>query len=126
MGEVQAIREDTGPRRLGRYLLLKLIAAGGMAEIHLARHVGIEGFRKLLIIKRIHKHLALDPRFVDMFFDEARVVSQLNHGNIVQLGSELIGRVNINTTPRLSAEQAMKRAAQQLEPGKPKKQRGRR
>ena len=39
--------------RLGRYELVRALAVGGMAEIHLARVAGLEGFTKLVVIKRI-------------------------------------------------------------------------
>lgn len=42
------------------------------------------GFRRLLAIKRLHGHLAQDPDFVARFKDEIRLVSRLNHPNVVQ------------------------------------------
>jgi len=72
----------------GKYELLKRIGAGGMAEIFLARQSGIQGFEKLLVIKRVlPKLMKLDTglRFVEMFLDEARLAAQLNHPNIVQI-----------------------------------------
>ena len=51
----------------GRYELIKKIATGGMAEIFLARQAGIEGFEKLLVLKRILPHLAESEEFVEMF-----------------------------------------------------------
>ncbi|MBN2496400.1 MAG: serine/threonine protein kinase [Deltaproteobacteria bacterium] len=73
------------PQMLGRYQLLALLATGGMAEIYLARQTGIGGFQKLVVVKKILSHLARDERFVEMFFDEARIAAQLNHPNIVQI-----------------------------------------
>ena len=69
----------------GRYELIKKIATGGMAEIFLARQAGIEGFEKLLVLKRILPHLAENEEFVEMFLHEARVAVRLNHPNIVQI-----------------------------------------
>ena len=69
----------------GRYQLLKKIATGGMAEIYLARQQGLEGFEKLLVLKRILPHLAENEEFVEMFLHEARVAVRLNHPNIVQI-----------------------------------------
>jgi hypothetical protein len=34
--------------RFGKYQLIRRLAIGGMAEIHLARALGIEGFEKLV------------------------------------------------------------------------------
>ncbi|MBN2497399.1 MAG: serine/threonine protein kinase [Deltaproteobacteria bacterium] len=72
-------------RTFGRYELLTLLASGGMAEIHLARQTGIKGFERLVVIKKIHPHMARTRRFVEMFLDEARIAAQLNHPNIVQI-----------------------------------------
>ena len=70
---------------LGRYNLLALLATGGMAEIHLARQAGIKGFERLVVVKKILPHLAVEESFLEMFFDEARIASLLNHPNIVQI-----------------------------------------
>lgn len=69
----------------GKYLLLDKIATGGMAEIWLAKQVGVEGFEKLVVIKKILPHFTNDKDFVRMFLDEARLAAQLNHPNIVQI-----------------------------------------
>lgn len=66
------------------YLLGPAIAAGGMGSVHLGLKQGALGFRRLLAIKRLHGHLARDPEFVARFKDEIRLVSRLNHPNIVQ------------------------------------------
>ncbi len=76
---------EQNPQMLGRYQLLALLATGGMAEIYLARQTGIGGFQKLVVVKKILPHLARDERFVEMFFDEARIAAQLNHPNVVQI-----------------------------------------
>ncbi len=69
----------------GRYRLLKKLATGGMAEVFLAQQKGLEGFEKLLVIKRILPHLADDQEFVSMFLNEARIAARFNHPNIVQI-----------------------------------------
>jgi serine/threonine-protein kinase len=77
--------------RFGKYLLLKRIAMGGMAELFLARQQGVEGFEKLVVVKRILEHYAADRDFVEMFLNEARLAASLSHPNIVQsfdLGEE--------------------------------------
>jgi len=71
--------------RIGRYEVLRKIATGGMAELFLAKHVGMEGFEKVVAIKRILSHLAYDEEFINMFRDEARLVAKLSHPNIVQI-----------------------------------------
>jgi serine/threonine protein kinase/ABC-type glycerol-3-phosphate transport system substrate-binding protein len=71
--------------RLGKYALLERIAVGGMAEVFRAAIYGAEGFAKELIIKRILPDISEDQSFVRMFIDEARLASQLDHPNIVQV-----------------------------------------
>jgi serine/threonine protein kinase len=73
------------PETLGRYQLLALLATGGMAEIYLARQTGIQGFNRLVVVKRVLPQLAQDNNFLQMFFDEARIAAHLNHPNIVQI-----------------------------------------
>ncbi len=56
-----------------------------MAEVHLASATGIEGFEKLVVIKRILPQYATDRTFVSMFLDEARLAATLHHPNVVQV-----------------------------------------
>jgi TonB family protein len=69
----------------GQYLLLEKIATGGMAELFLAKRKGVEGFEKILAIKRILPHMAENEEFVTMFIDEAKLAAQLTHHNICQI-----------------------------------------
>lgn len=55
-----------------------------MAEIFLAKALGVMGFERLVAIKLIHSHLTRDSEFVKMFIDEARIAMHLHHRNIVQ------------------------------------------
>ncbi|NNE17034.1 MAG: serine/threonine protein kinase, partial [Myxococcales bacterium] len=74
--------EPTGPERIGRYKLCFELAAGGMATVYLAKVDGAPGFEKLVALKRIHRHLAKEKRYVDMFLDEARIASRITHPNV--------------------------------------------
>src|SRR5215510_6940799 len=69
----------------GKYVLVRRLATGGMADIYLARQSGVEGFQKPCVIKRILPQLADDQQFVNMFLDEARIAALLSHPNIVQI-----------------------------------------
>ena len=69
----------------GKYLLLERISVGGMAEVYKAKAFGVEGFEKILAIKRILPTIAEDEEFIDMFIDEAKIVGQLSHANICQV-----------------------------------------
>ncbi|MEW5738061.1 MAG: serine/threonine-protein kinase [Myxococcota bacterium] len=70
---------------LGKYQLIRKLAAGGMAEVYLARAAGPMGFEKQVVVKRILPHLADEENFISMFLSEARLAAQLNHPNIVQV-----------------------------------------
>jgi TonB family protein len=75
----------SGPDRFGQYELLERIASGGMAELFRARRSGVEGFQKIVAIKKILPHIADNDEFITMFADEAKVAAQLNHPNIVHI-----------------------------------------
>ncbi len=72
-------------RPFGKYFLVRKLAEGGMAEIFLAKQVGVEGFEKNVVIKRMLQHLSSVTDFVNMFLDEARLATRLAHPNIVQI-----------------------------------------
>jgi len=77
---------DSG-QRIGRYQPIRRLAVGGMAEIFLARlpGVGIEGFEKLVVLKRILPQHALDPELLRMFLDEARLSATLTHPHVIEV-----------------------------------------
>ncbi|MGE5185199.1 MAG: serine/threonine-protein kinase [Acidobacteriota bacterium] len=68
---------------IGRYMLHRQIARGGMATIHIARLMGDEGFSRIVAAKRLHPEFAEDAEFVQMFLDEARIASKVHHRNVV-------------------------------------------
>ncbi len=70
---------------LGRYQILKPLAKGGMAEVFLARTIGIKGFERHLVLKFIRVEHNANPTTVKMLLDEARLVASLHHRNIVQV-----------------------------------------
>jgi serine/threonine protein kinase len=72
------------PEQFGRYSLLGHLATGGMAEVWLARQLGMEGFEKIVVIKRARPELT-DRETTRLFLDEARLVATLEHPNIAQV-----------------------------------------
>jgi serine/threonine protein kinase len=56
-----------------------------MAEVFKAKAFGVEGFERLLAVKRILPNIAEDEEFITMFIDEAKIAVQLNHANICQI-----------------------------------------
>jgi TonB family protein len=83
--EPAAAVASSGPDRFGQYEILERIATGGMAELYKAKRTGVEGFQKIVAIKKILPHLADDEEFVTMFADEAKLAAQLNHPNIIHI-----------------------------------------
>ena len=71
--------------KFGQYVLLEKVASGGMAELFKAKKVGIEGFERVLAIKRILPHISSDEEFIEMFIAEAKLVAHLGHKNIAQI-----------------------------------------
>jgi serine/threonine protein kinase len=75
----------------GPYVVHERLGVGGMATVHRAKERGIEGFERIVALKRLLPHLAEDASFVKSFVREAKFASMLQHANIVQLYE--LGRV---------------------------------
>jgi serine/threonine-protein kinase len=71
--------------RLDRYELLCPLAYGGMASVWLARFGGRLGFERLVVVKMILPQYSQDPRFQEMFLDEARIASRIEHTNVARI-----------------------------------------
>ncbi len=69
----------------GKYILLEKLAAGGMAEVYLAKSTGASGINKFIAIKRILPQYSDHPEFIEMFKEEAKIAVNLNHGNVVSI-----------------------------------------
>jgi serine/threonine protein kinase len=68
-----------------RYQVIERIDAGGMAEVFKANSTSLQGFQKLVAIKRVLPSLTKNERFIRMFLDEAKVSLHLSHTNCVQV-----------------------------------------
>jgi eukaryotic-like serine/threonine-protein kinase len=68
-----------------RYEVLGEIAHGGMAAVYRVRRKAQGGFDRALAMKVLLPQLAADEKFVAMFLDEARIASQVQHPNVVQV-----------------------------------------
>src|SRR5271165_3803447 len=73
------------PRRVGRRILLKLAARGGMGDVYLAATMGIEGAERPCIVKTVRRDHIHDGSFLARFLDEARVQAQLQHPGVAQV-----------------------------------------
>ena len=70
--------------RFGKYQLVRELASGGMAQIFLSVYRGLEGFNRVVAVKRVLPQMSASPEFVQMFLDEARLAARLEHPNIVR------------------------------------------
>jgi serine/threonine protein kinase len=86
MGADIASEEQFGP-----YLVYERLGVGGMATVHRALERGVEGFERVVALKRLLPHLAEDASFIKAFVREAKLASMLAHVNIVQIYE--LGRV---------------------------------
>jgi serine/threonine-protein kinase len=73
------------PRMLGRRILLKLAARGGMGDVYLGATTGIEGAERACIVKTVRRDHIHDGSFLARFLDEARVQAQLQHPGVAQV-----------------------------------------
>lgn len=76
---------STAIESFGKYILLEKLAAGGMAEVYLAKTTGASGVSKFLAVKRILPQFSDNPEFVEMFKEEAKIAVNLNHSNVVSI-----------------------------------------
>ena len=72
-------------KKIGKYVLYELLAKGGMAEVYRGKMVGASGFEKKVAIKRVLPDFSASDEFQKMFLSEAKVMSTLDHANIVQV-----------------------------------------
>ncbi|MCS6856285.1 MAG: protein kinase [Sandaracinaceae bacterium] len=73
------------PRVFGKYQLIEPIARGNVAEVFKAKSHGVEGFEKILVIKRILPEISTNSAFINAFIEEAKRAVSLSHANIVQV-----------------------------------------
>ena len=72
-------------KQIGRFRILHRLAVGGMAEVFLALEQVGEGIERTVVLKLLLKDKRDDEEFVTMFFDEARLLSHLQHPHVAQL-----------------------------------------
>jgi eukaryotic-like serine/threonine-protein kinase len=71
---------------LGNYHIVRPLSSGGMAEVFLAKQIGIGGFEKVVALKRIQRSMLQTRKIaIDMFLNEAKIAGRLMHPNIVQV-----------------------------------------
>lgn len=92
-----------------------------MAEVFKAKSYGVEGFEKIIAIKRILPTMGEDRDFIKMFIDEAKIAGQLTHANICQIfelgridGSHFIAMEYIWGKDLLQIQNRLRKAKQDL------------
>jgi serine/threonine protein kinase len=68
--------------RLGSYQIERLLGAGGMGEVYLARETKLG---RRVAVKVLPEAFVLDPERVARFDREAKLLASLNHPNIATL-----------------------------------------
>jgi len=69
---------------LGKYKIVRRLSGGGMADVFLAKQIGI--VEKPVALKRIQNKLLQDRhQAIELFLNEAKIVARLTHPNIVQV-----------------------------------------
>lgn len=72
-------------RDVSSYRITRKIAEGGMGTVYEAVQDGAMGFRKTVAVKTLLPQLSDTEQFVEMFIQEAKLVANLVHENIVQI-----------------------------------------
>jgi serine/threonine-protein kinase len=76
-----ALQERAG-EVLGAYELVRRLGSGGMGDVYLARHVRLG---REVAVKILKPDFAAQPDIVHRFFQEAKVVNEINHPHIVEI-----------------------------------------
>jgi serine/threonine protein kinase len=77
------VHEVRGSRR--RYEIVRQLGAGGMAQVFLAMLHGGEGFMRPVALKVVRPEFCNVAEFSELFVQEARFASMLNHTNVVNV-----------------------------------------
>src|SRR5919199_6216693 len=67
---------------LGRYEAIRLLGAGGMGRVYLARQVDLQ---RQVVVKVMHDHIAADPKFRERFQRETLLMARFQHPYAVTL-----------------------------------------
>ncbi|MFO0568700.1 MAG: serine/threonine-protein kinase [Polyangiaceae bacterium] len=85
------------PQLFGSFELIHRISVGGMAEVFLARD---QRTRAVVALKRILPNVSEDEEFIQLFYDEARIVTELDHPNIARI----VGAGQVDATHYIAFE----------------------
>ena len=63
----------------GKYELIRLLGRGGMGEVYLARHLQLDRFQAIKLIRNAHRN---DSLYREVFRREAKVMAAFSHPNV--------------------------------------------
>ncbi len=75
-------RKRTAKREIGKYLITDIIGKGGYATVYGGLH---QDLNMAVAVKMMKHNMAMDEDFLKNFRNEARLIAQFNHGNIVRV-----------------------------------------
>ncbi len=109
---------------VGRYRIDRRLGVGGMAEVYLAWQLGPRGFERKVALKRPLPGLAHEPAAIELFLDEARVATRLQHPNIAQVyevgeadGTVYLALEYIDGPPLRGLQRALADRGERMPPG---------
>ncbi|HVK78231.1 MAG TPA: serine/threonine-protein kinase [Kofleriaceae bacterium] len=68
-----------------RFRIVRKLASGGMGDVFLAYQLGPVAFNRLVVLKSLHPDLLGNGDFVAMFLNEAQIIANLTHPNIIHV-----------------------------------------
>jgi serine/threonine protein kinase len=77
--------DPSAVEQFGPYVVYERLGVGGMATVHRALERGLDGFERIVALKRLLPHLAADASFIKSFVREAKLASLLDHPNVVRI-----------------------------------------
>ena len=75
-------RKLTAERTIGKYIITDIIGRGGYSIVYKGVHSGLN---MPVAIKMMRHNLAMDPKFLNKFQREAKIIANLNHENIIKV-----------------------------------------
>jgi serine/threonine protein kinase len=94
---IRIMTEGPERRTLGRYELIESLGRGVTTEAFRAKSFGVEGFEKVLVVKRVLPEFATTEPFVVAFLEHVQRAMRLSHANLAQVFD--LGRDDGGATP---------------------------